>query len=166
MEIRKSSRHSRIIGNFGESLICNMLSRSGFETALVDHTGIDIIAYNPSTEQRLGITVKSRTRNPGKEETHVNILSYRKGKNDRQRLLDASVAFNCDPWVAVYVETAEHADLYLTSLKHYDERYRSRTDKAIDDWKMGKQYKETYSHDPDVKHVEINFNPTNWDWKS
>ena len=47
MEIIKSPRHQKIIGNFGESLICNWLSRSGFEVAVVDHTGIDIVAYNP-----------------------------------------------------------------------------------------------------------------------
>ena len=86
MEIIKSSRHQKIIGKFGEYMICNWLSRSGFEVALVDHTGIDIIAYNPLTRQRLGITVKSRTRTPGKEDTPVNIFSYRKGKDDRQKL--------------------------------------------------------------------------------
>ena len=48
MEIIKSSRHQKIIGTFGENLICNWLSRSGFEVAVVDHTGIDIIAYKKS----------------------------------------------------------------------------------------------------------------------
>jgi len=51
MEIIKSSRHQKIIGNFGEQLICNMLSRTGFEVTIVDHTGIDIIAYNPKTKR-------------------------------------------------------------------------------------------------------------------
>ncbi len=65
MEINKSTRHGKTIGNFGESLICNYLSRSGFEVTLVDHTGIDVIAYDPSTRDRLGVTIKSRTREPG-----------------------------------------------------------------------------------------------------
>lgn len=164
MEIIKSSRHQRIIGNFGESLICNWLSRSGFEVTVVDHTGMDIIAYNPLTRQRLGITVKSRTRNVGKEETHVSILSYREGKNDRQRLLDACEAFSCEPWIGVYVETSESADAYLTSLANYDKKYRGRQDKVKDDWKMGKKDKERYSIDPDVKHIHIEFQGTNWDW--
>jgi hypothetical protein len=38
-EIDKSSRHSKIIGEFGEPFLCNWLSRSGFEVAVVDHTG-------------------------------------------------------------------------------------------------------------------------------
>ena len=54
MEIVKSSRHGKVIGSFGENIICNWLSRSGFEVIIVDHTGLDIIAYNPSTEKRIG----------------------------------------------------------------------------------------------------------------
>ena len=114
--IQKSSRHQHIIGKFGEYMLCNWLSRSGFEAAVVDHTGLDVVSFNPSTDRRLGITVKSRTRNVGTEATHVNIFSYREGKNDRQRLVEACRSFGCEPWIAVYVETQCSADLYLTSL--------------------------------------------------
>ncbi|RKY01899.1 MAG: hypothetical protein DRP54_02920 [Spirochaetes bacterium] len=164
MSINKSSRHQKIIGNFGENLICNWLSRSGFEVILVDHTGIDIIAYNPSTKQRLGITVKSRTRNIKKEYTAVNIFSYQKGKNDRQKLLDACKAFACEAWIAVYVETLNFADIYLTSLKNYDEKYRGRKGKAIDDWKMKEKDKKRYEKDPNINHIRIEFQITNWEW--
>jgi Holliday junction resolvase-like predicted endonuclease len=164
MEIIKSSRHQKIIGDFGENLICNWLSRSGFEVTVVDHTGIDIVAYNPSTKQRLGITVKSRTRNIGTEETSVNIFSYRKAKNDRQKLLDACKVFACEPWIAVYVETSGSSDVYLTSLKNYDEKYRGREGKAIEGWKMWKRDKARYEEDPDVKHIRIEFHAKNWDW--
>lgn len=164
MEIIKSSRHPKIIGQFGENLICNWLSRSGFEAALVDHTGVDIIAYNRSANQRLGITVKSRTRSEGKEEDKVNVFFYQKGKNDRQKLRDACKAFACEPWIAIYVETASFADVYLTSLENYDAKYRGREGKAIDVWKMRKEYKERYKKDPDVKHIRIEFHTTNW-WK-
>ena len=164
MEIIKSSRHQKIIGNFGEYLICNWLSRSGFEVTLVDHTGIDIIAYNPSIKRRFGITVKSRTRSIGKEETEVNIFSYQKEKNDRQKLLDACEAFACEPWIAVYVETLESADVYLTSLKNYDEKYRGREGKAVDGWKMRKKHREQYEKDFDVKNIRIEFRAINWDW--
>ncbi len=162
MEITRSSRHQKIIGDFGENMICNWLSRSGFEVTLVDHTGIDIVAYNPSTNQRLGITVKSRTRNIGKEDGSVNIFFNRKG--DRQRLLSACEFFACAPWIAVYVETSESADIYLTSLKNYDEKYRGREGKAIDDWKMKKKDKERYEKDANIKHIKIEFHATNWDW--
>jgi Holliday junction resolvase-like predicted endonuclease len=166
MDITKSSRHQKIIGDFGEKLICNWLSRSGFEVTLVDHTGIDIIAYNPSTGQRLGITVKSRTRDKGKEESSVNIFSYQKRKNDRQKLLDACKAFACEPWIGIYVETTDSAEVYLTSLKNYDKKYRGKEGKVIDDWKMRKKDKEQYRKDPEIKHIRIEFEATNWDWSN
>ena len=122
------------------------------------------MAYNPLTKQRLGITVKSRTRTLGTEETSVNIFSYRKAKNDRQKLLDACKVFACEPWIAVYVETSESADLYLTSLKNYDDKYRGGEGKAIDTWKMTKKHKARYEEDPDVKHIRIEFHAKNWDW--
>jgi len=165
MKIIKSSRHQKIIGDFGENIICNWLSRSGFEVTLVDHTGIDIIAYNPPKNQRFGITVKSRTRSIGTEEESVNIFSYQKGKNDRQKLLDACKAFACEPWIAVYVETSGSADVYLTSLENYDEKYRGKEGRAIDGWKMGKKHKQLYDKDPDVKHIRIEFRAVNWNWE-
>jgi len=102
MEVTKSSRHRAIIGHFGEHLICNWLSRSGFEVAIVDHTGIDVVAFNPSNGERLGISVKSRTRNAGSQNTSVNLLTKEK---DREKIVDACNAFACLPWIAIYVET-------------------------------------------------------------
>lgn len=163
MDIVKSTRHQKIIGDCGELTICNWLSRSGLEVVIVDHTGIDIVAYNPSTKQRIGITVKSRTRTIGREESSVNIFSYQKGKNDRNKAIAACEAFACEPWIAVYVEATDQADIYLTSLENYEVNYR-REGKAIDDWKMGPKHIEKYKSDPLVKHIKINFQETNWTW--
>ena len=144
-------------------IICNWLSRSGWEVAIVDHTGIDIVAYSPATRRRLGITVKSRTRTVGREESSVNIFSYQKGKDDRQKTIAACKAFACEPWIAIYVEATDQADIYLTSLENYDSSYR-RDGKAIDDWKMGPKYRGKYMADPLVKHIKITFAETNWSW--
>ena len=57
----KSTRHSKIIGDFGELFVCDTHSKSGFEVLRVDHTGLDVSAYNVVNVRRLGITVKSRT---------------------------------------------------------------------------------------------------------
>jgi hypothetical protein len=168
MEIIKSTRHQKIIGDYGENLINNWLSRSGFEVTIVDHTGIDIIAYHPLTEKRLGITVKSRTRTKGEEMGRVKLLNNRidnrEKKNDRQKILEACKAFACEPWIAVYVETSEFADFYLTSLKNYDKKYRGEKEKKDDDWQMKDEVKKQYEEDPDVKHVNIKFHETNWNW--
>jgi hypothetical protein len=72
--IEKSTRHLKIIGNFGEQFMANWLSRSGFEVVLVDHPGIDIVAFNKKLNKRIGISVKSRTRAKGTEKTEVNIF--------------------------------------------------------------------------------------------
>jgi hypothetical protein len=157
--IDKSSRHSRIVGHFGEYLVCNWLSRPGFEVSIVDHTGMDVIAYHPRTRKRLGITVKSRTRSPGTEAGSVYL--FREVKSDRQKLLDACEAFSCDPWIAVYAECDTHADLFLTSLANYDKKYRMRG-KAVDGWAMTEKRTKEYEVDPEVKHIRIEFRAENW----
>jgi hypothetical protein len=162
IDIEKSTRHSKIIGNLGEHLVCNWLSRSGLEVAVVDHTGIDAIAYNPKTKERLGITVKSRTRNPGKERNSVNIFRHNKKEDDRKKAIDACNAFNCKPWIAIYNETTDYADLFLTSLKNYDAKYRRNPKGVVDDWKMGRKYLDSYDKDSQVMHLHLKFASKNW----
>ena len=69
----KSTRHSKITGDFGESLVLYWLSRLGFECARIDHTGIDIIARDPKARTPMGISVKSRSRMEGTERDYVGI---------------------------------------------------------------------------------------------
>ena len=159
--IQRSSRHANIVGRFGEYLVCNWLSRSGFEVTIVDHTGMDVIAYDPRTNRRLGITVKSRTRLP--ETERGSIYVFREKRKDRQKLLDACKAFNCDPWIAVYAECDTHADLFLTSVTNYDKNYRLPK-KMVDGWGMTEKWRNRYAADSEVKHINIEFKAVNW-WK-
>src|ERR1035438_1580604 len=96
--ISKSSRHPKITGNFGETLVLYWLSKHGFECASVDHTGIDLIARNPHTEEVMGISVKSRTRLHGAEGEYVKIDA-----EDFDKIHAACTAFNCSPYFAVVV---------------------------------------------------------------
>ena len=167
MKIVKSTRHQKIIGDFGENLVCNWLSRSGFEVVIVDHTGIDVLAYNPRTRERLGITVKSRTRHDkGKEIGSVNLLSYQKGKNDRKKMMDACKAFGAEPWLAIYVEAAAYADLIMLSLRHYDRKYRGKAGRKIDDWKMTEKAREIFEKDSHVRRIHMDFSKagSSWEW--
>jgi hypothetical protein len=166
VEIQKSSRHSKIIGAFGEAFLSNWLSRSRFEVAIVDHTGLDLVAYNPATGRRLGITVKSRTRRAGKETEAVNVFFNRKTPSDREKLLAACTAFGCEPWVAIYVETARLADLYLMSLEHFDDVYCPRKSCAIDAWRMGPRQRRDYEVDKGVQHISVEFRAPNWTFSS
>jgi hypothetical protein len=109
--------------------------------------------------------VKSRTRVQGKDAESVNVFSYQKELSDRTKLREACETFGCEPWVAVYVETLEAADLYLTSLEHYDQAYRGKESRAIDTWKMGNKEKAVYDADPKVRHVRVEFQTTNWAWR-
>ena len=162
MEINKSSRHPKIVGDLGEQLVCNWLSRSGWEVVPVDHTGIDLIAYHRKSGKRIGITVKSRTRVAGTERDTVNI--FKKRKNDREKIRQACEDFACEPWIAIYVETSDSADLFLTSLDNYDAKYLGKDDKAVEDWKMGENYRQQYACDPNVRHLRLKIESDNWEW--
>jgi hypothetical protein len=61
LEIIKSSRHSKITGDFAEALVLYWFSKHGFECARVDHTGMDIIARNPHSEELTGPSVPNRS---------------------------------------------------------------------------------------------------------
>lgn len=163
IDIEKSSRHQKIIGSLGEHVVCNWLSRSGFEVAIVDHTGIDLIAYDPKSGRRMGITVKSRTRNLRETES-VNLFNNR--KSDREKVQAVCEAFGCEPWMAIYVETRNFADLFITSLGNYDAKYRTAKGKAVDDWKMSPQWVRAYDTDPEVMHLRLKFEAGTWFRKS
>ena len=151
MQITKSTRHSRYIGWFGEALVCNMLSRSGFEVMHVDHVGVDVIAER-SDYGRIGISVKSRTRDAAaKEADSVNLLTA-----DDTRLKEACKAFGLKPWLAVYVETEAGADLYLTSLLHYRQSYSRSA------WSMSQKAKARYADDAEVLHLSLGFKQEPW----
>jgi Holliday junction resolvase-like predicted endonuclease len=161
VEVNKSTRHQKIIGELGEMLVCNWLSRSGFEATVVDHTGIDIIAFHPLTTERYGISVKARTRARGKETETVTIFSRRE---DRQKIVKACEAFNCVPWIAIYVETTNDADLYITSLKNFEEKYCKNNGLETISWKMNFKDKQLYKSDLDIKNIHIDFSTNSW-WK-
>jgi hypothetical protein len=155
MPISKSSRHQKIIGEYGEMLTCNWLSRNGLEVSRVDHTGIDVIAYDPRSKRRLGITVKSRTRSAGSETGSVSLFRNPK-ERDRAKLAAACEAFECEPWIAIYVETADAADLFLTSLDNFDEKYCTEGSKN-EGWGMSKSLRQQYVEDPRVAVVHVDF---------
>jgi len=160
LKVEKGTRHTKIVGIFGEYVVCNWLSRSGYEASVIDHTGMDLIAYDPKTRRRLGITVKSRTRGSGKETASVNI--FKNKHQDREKLLKACKAFGCDPWIAVYVECEKDAELYLISLAHYDGTYRSKKKRVVDAWSMSQKSKQEYDLDLEVASIHSTFEHRMW----
>jgi hypothetical protein len=88
--LQKSSRHSKITGDVGEALVCYLLSKAGWETGRLDHTGIDVIASRNGT--RLGISVKSRSRYEQRNDVSINLP-----RKNFKYTNDACAAFGLEP---------------------------------------------------------------------
>jgi Holliday junction resolvase-like predicted endonuclease len=149
--MQKSSRHSKITGNFGEALILYWLSKRGFECANVDHTGIDLIARRPASEEVLGISVKCRSRTEARDEAGVNLLHANDNKIER-----ACHAFGCVPYVAVVVDQGNTVRGYLTTLQHARDQYPGQS------WRMSPAMIKLYENDPRVEWFELASQAGDW----
>lgn len=155
MRIEKSSRHSKITGNFAEALILYWLSKYGFECAHVDHIGIDLIARNPKTKELMGISVKSRSRNEGKEGQYLSI------PNDHSEKIDAACkAFGCQPYFAIVVDEASLIQCFIISKAHLLNLFPAG--KAVSGWKMSKVWLERYAADPEIKYFSFEHSTPKW----
>ncbi|MDH6348321.1 hypothetical protein [Brevibacillus sp. 1238] len=110
--VDKSSNHSKITGDFAEHLIMYWLSRHGFECVHVTHTGIDIIATRKSTGERLGISVKSRSRAAGQID---NALTITRPSDEFRKVDEACGHFACKPYFAIVIDQENVINAYITS---------------------------------------------------
>ncbi len=157
MKIQKSTRHSKITGDFAESLILYWLSKYGFECANIDHTGIDIIARNPITNELMGISVKSRSRNEGKEGQYLSI------PNDNFIKIDqACKAFSCKPYFAILIDEENILKVFILSKKRLLTYFPMRD--TVSGWKMTKKWINEYKKDEEIIKIEFDYKTTNW-WK-
>lgn len=106
--VSKSSRHSKITGDFAENLVLYWLSKYGIECARVDHVGMDLIARRDGSTRPMGISVKSRSRNPGTEGTYLSIPN-----ENFSKLEAACIAFGCEPYFAIVVDEAQGIDAFV-----------------------------------------------------
>lgn len=155
MQIQKSSRHSKITGDFTENLVLYWLSKHGFECARVDHTGIDLIARNPHSDEVMGISVKSRSRNPGTENVSINI-----NESDIQKAEIACEQFHCKPYFAIVSDMKDKIMCFCLSVP----KLRSIFDdeKEVHQWKMSDEALTRYSADPDIKAFEFQTHTSSW----
>src|SRR4051794_16505724 len=107
--MKKSTRHSKITGDFAEAFVLYWLSKYGYECARVDHTGIDLIARSPNSSERMGISVKCRSRYEGTENESVNLPP----PDGFEKAKEACEAFGCVPYYAVLVDGAERIRCFL-----------------------------------------------------
>ena len=149
--LNRSSRHPKIAGDFGEALVLYLLSKRGFECAQVDHTGIDLIAKHPKRRERMGISVKSRTRSEGAEDMYVKLPV-----DDFKKVDDACDAFGCVPYFAIVVDAANTIRVFIVPKAHYAERY------AGAGWRMSPKYLEQYAADKKVMSFEFRGREGRW----
>src|SRR3989339_1313070 len=154
-KISKSSRHSKITGNFAENLVLYWLSKYNFECANVDHTGIDIIAKNPHTKELMGISVKSRTRTEGTEEDYVSIPNENFAKAEA-----ACKAFGCVPYFTIIVDAGDTVRGFLLPMNHLLELF-PKGSTAVG-WKMTPQYLEKYTKDEQIRTFVFSTKTINW----
>ena len=155
MRIDKSSRHARITGDFGEALVLYWLSKHGFECAIVDHTGIDLIARNPSTDELMGISVKSRSRNPGTGKTFVRV-----GRDNIQKAKAACKAFGCVPYFAFVVDADDLIRVFILSMRHLLKIFPP-TQTSVG-WKMTPKNLARYAEDPKIMVFELRTSTLRW----
>ena len=157
MEIKKNSRHSKITGNFGESFVLYLLSKYGFESANVDHTGIDIISRNSITNEVMGISVKSRSRADGTEGSYISIPNDNFDKVEK-----ACDAFNCIPYFAIVSDEKDKICVFILSMKHLLELFPKR--EKICAWKMTDKHIKKYLKDKEIISFGFDCRCHNW-WR-
>ena len=151
----KSSRHSKIIGDFGEALILYWLSKDGFECSIVDHTGIDLIARNPHTTKLMGISVKSRSRNCGKERTSLRI-----DMSHFEKVEAACEAFECEPHMGIVIDAGDRIRVFITSLGHFLEMHAAGN--ANINWAMSVAKLKQYSEDDQIMCFSFKSDTERW----
>ena len=154
-EIDKSTRHSKITGDFAEGLILYWLSKHGFESARVDHTGIDLIARNPITKEIMGISVKSRSRTKGTEKDYLGIPN-----NHFDKVNEACEAFDCVPYFAIVIDAAGKISIFILSQTKLLSMFPRG--KSISSWKMNEKHIKEYKNDNEIINIEFNYNTLNW----
>jgi hypothetical protein len=116
--MKKSSRHSKITGDFAEVLVLYWLSKYGYECAWVDHTGIDVIAFKGS--ERMGISVQCRSRYPGTEKRSVTLHAFEKARVPCK-------LFGLIPYAAIVVDGANVIRCFLLPLDHLETIARGKS---------------------------------------
>ena len=160
-----SSRHTKITGDFGEHFILYWLSKHGFECAMIDHTGIDLIAKNPITQELMGISVKSRS----SKQPYINIIVNRKkrekqitgevGRGDREKVLEACEVFGCIPYFAIVHDDGTGIDIFIISMETLLKYSQNRDDVT---WSLSEKKLREYDNDKEVIKIRVEYTINNW----
>ncbi|MGG1400195.1 hypothetical protein ABE288_20585 [Bacillus salipaludis] len=132
-----SSNHHQITGEFGEYLVLYWLSKNGYECVHARHVGIDIIASKGGN--RIGISVKSRSRKEGKS---FNSLTINKPTEQIEKVKEACFQFDCEEYFAFVFDQLDTIKVVVTPLKVIEDCYTIST-KSSQDWNIIKFEKDS-----------------------
>ena len=105
----------------------------------------------------MGISVKSRSRDPRTGENYVRIP-----KDNLEKAKLASEAFGCTPHFAIVVDANDLIRTFIVSLEHLIKLFPpTRTSVA---WKMTPRHIDRYYRDPHVMIFEMRASTIRW-WK-
>ena len=157
MIIAKSTRHSKITGDFAEGLVLYWLSKYGFESARLDHTGIDLIARNPATGELFGVSVKSRSRTDNTADDSITIPA-----DNFTKAQEACDAFGCVPYFAIVVDAKETIRVFLMSMSHLQQVCPVAKSAAY--WKVAPQHLVKHLRDEQIMMFQFESKTNRW-WK-
>jgi hypothetical protein len=103
----------------------------------------------------MGISVKSRSRQKGKERDYLGIPNENFEKIDR-----ACVAFGCKPYFAILVDA--DSNLYVFILSKAKLLSMFPMGKTLSAWKMGAQYVDTYKNDKEIVIFQFKYETLSW----
>lgn len=121
----------------------------------MDHTGIDLIARNPHTNEIMGISVKSRSRTPETEDDSITVPADSFGKAQQ-----ASEAFGCVPYFAVVVDAGDTIRVFLMSMSHFLKVCPIRKRAAY--WKVSPSYLKQHMADDQIRVFEFQTRTVRW----
>jgi hypothetical protein len=153
--MKKSTRHSKITGDFAEAFVLCHLSKAGYECAVVDHTGIDIIACSRDGLKRNGISVKARSRYDGTEASSINL-----GTDDFAKARDACKSFGCRPYYAILVDARTSIRCFLLPLDEVEALVTGGG--ATRHWQMSDQFLDRYFANSGIEYLEYSLTRSSW----
>ena len=160
LELQKSSRHSDITGKFGERLIQYFLSKMNYEVCYVDHTGIDLIATNLTTNETIGISVKSRSRLVSKIRDRITIKP-----GNYEQITKACKDFNVKPWLALIIDEPLDAfsgkiRVIILSVEKLLSLYPNFQNGKSISFNLSKASLTKYCNDPDIHSIILDYSST------
>jgi len=127
VQIHKSTRHSKLTGDFGEALILYWLSKHGYECARVDHTA-STSSRGPLDRERPRHFSQEPKPTTGTERSSLSIP-----KEEFTKVARACRAFCCTPHFGIVIDGGATLRGYIVPMRHL--RRLAPLGKRVASWK-------------------------------